>query len=129
MTKNHFFQINPDAPCKTLGFFLIFVAEIIGHSDKLQKQKNMSEATLTSLLEYLNGALTPSNRRWLAEHLIEKAEMEEDDALKSYTMGELNVRIDQSERDFAEGKYFTHEEVMKMLDEELELTHRYAEAV
>lgn len=31
----------------------------------------MSEATLTSLLEYLCGALTPGNQRWLAEHLIE----------------------------------------------------------
>ena len=89
----------------------------------------MSEATLTSLLEYLYGALTPSNRRWLAEHLIDDGEMEEDDELKPYTMEELNARIVQSERDFAEGNYYTHEEVMKMLDEELELTHRYAEAV
>ena len=34
----------------------------------------MSEATLTSLLENLCGALTPSNRRWIAEHLIECTE-------------------------------------------------------
>jgi predicted transcriptional regulator len=49
--------------------------------------------------------------------------------MKPYTMEEINARIDQSERDFAEGNYYTHEEVMKMLDAELELTPDYAEAV
>ncbi len=88
----------------------------------------MSETTLTSLLEYLYGALTPSNQRWLAEHLIEHAKFEEE-ALKPYTMEEINARIDQSERDFAEGDFYSHEEVLKMLDEELELTHEYVEAV
>lgn len=50
----------------------------------------MSEATLTSLLEYLYGALTPSNRRWLAERLIERTETKEGEALKPYTMEEDN---------------------------------------
>ena len=86
----------------------------------------MSETTLTSLLEYLYNALTPSNQRWVAEHLIEHADTED---LKPYTMEEINARIDQSERDFAEGNFYTHEEVMKMLDEELELTPKYAEVV
>ena len=39
----------------------------------------MSEATLTSLLEYLYGALTPSNQRWLAAHLAQQTK----DNLKS----------------------------------------------
>ena len=81
---------------------------------------------MTSLLEYLYNALTPSNQRWVAEHLIEHADTED---LKPYTMEEINARIDQSERDFAEGNFYTHEEVMKMLDEELELTPKYAEVV
>lgn len=87
----------------------------------------MSEATLTSLLEYLYGTLTPSDQRWVARHLVEHADAEE---LKPYTIEELHERIAKSERDFAEGRYYTHEEVMKMLDEELELVPaEFAEAV
>ena len=89
---------------------------------------NMSEATLSNLLEYLYGTLTPSNMLWMAERLTEHAKHEEE-AVKPYTMEEINARIDQSERDFAEGNFYTHEEVLKMLDEELELTPEYAEAV
>ena len=81
----------------------------------------MSEATLTSLLEYLYGALTPSNQRWLAAHLVEHADVAEAESLKPYTIEELHERIAQSKRDFAEGNYYTHDEVMKMLDEELGL--------
>lgn len=87
----------------------------------------MSETTLTSLLEYLYDTLTPSNQRWVAEHLITHADAED---LKPYTIEELHERIAQSERDFAEGNFYTHEEVMKMLDEELELAPaEFAEAV
>ena len=87
----------------------------------------MSEAIMTSLLEYLYGTLTPSDQIWVAEHLMEHAKEEE---LKPYTIEELHERIAKSERDFAEGNYYTHEEVMKMLDEELELVPaEFAEAV
>lgn len=86
----------------------------------------MSEATLTSLLEYLYGTLTPNNMRWMGERLIEYADGEE---LKPYTIEELHERIAKSERDFAEGHFYTHDDVLKMLDEELELTHEYAKAV
>ena len=90
----------------------------------------MSEATLTSLLEYLYGALTPSNQRWLAAHLVEHADKEETEAMKPYTIEELHERIAQSERDFAEGNFYSHDEVMKMLDEELGLAPvELAEAV
>ena len=37
----------------------------------------MSTATLSSLLEYLYGTLSPSNMRWVGEHLIEHAKKEE----------------------------------------------------
>ena len=33
----------------------------------------MSTATLSSLLDYLYGTLTPDDMRWVAEHLIEHA--------------------------------------------------------
>lgn len=86
----------------------------------------MSETTLTNLLNFLYGTLSPKDMRWVAEQLIEQANAEE---LKPYTIEELHERIAKSEQDYAEGKYHTHEDVMKMLDEELELTPKYAEAV
>lgn len=76
----------------------------------------MSEATLSSLLEYLYGALTPSNRRWLAEHLIENTESED---LRPYTMEEINAMIDESEAEIAKGLGIPHEEVMREWDEEI----------
>ena len=90
----------------------------------------MSEATLTSLLQYLTGALTPSNQRWLAAHLVEHADVEEAEELKPYTLEELHQMIAKGEQEFAEGNYYSHDEVMKMLDEELELSPlEFAEAV
>ena len=79
----------------------------------------MSEATLTSLLEYLYSVLTPSNQRWVAEHLIEHAEAEESEDLKPYTMEELRAMIEASEADIAAGRTYSHEEVMREWDEEI----------
>ena len=74
----------------------------------------MSTATLNNLLEYLYGTLTPDNMRWVGKHLIEHAEKEE--TLKPYTMEELHARIDESEREFAEGKCKPIEEVFRRWD-------------
>ena len=76
----------------------------------------MSEATLTSLLEYLYGTLTPSNQRWVAEHLITHADGVD---LKPYTMEEINVMLDESEAEIAAGIGTPHEEVMREWDEEI----------
>ena len=46
----------------------------------------MGEATLTSLLEYLYGALAPSHRRGLAEHLIEHTDMEESEQVRNESL-------------------------------------------
>ena len=93
----------------------------------------MSEATLTSLLEYLYNALTPSNQRWVAEHLIEHAEAEEGETLQPYTMEELRAMIEASEADIAAGRTYSHEEVMREWDEEIARMEReelqYAETV
>ena len=77
----------------------------------------MSEATLTNLLEYLYDTLTPNNMQWLGEHLIERA----NHTVKPYTMEELNARIDQSERDSAEGKVYDFDDVMREIEEEFAL--------
>jgi hypothetical protein len=76
----------------------------------------MSESTLTSLLEYLYGTLTPSNQIWVAERLIEHAEA---DSLRPYTMDEINTMLDESEAEIAAGIGVSHEEMMREWDEEI----------
>ena len=72
----------------------------------------MSNATLTSLLDYLYGTLTPSNMRWVGEHLIEYARKEEETpVLKPFTVEEIDAMLDEAERDFEAGEYLTHDEV------------------
>ena len=75
----------------------------------------MSETTLTSLLEYLYGALTPNNQRWLAEHLIEHAYAEEGEVLKPYTVEELLERAEKGRKEIARGNYVTSEELFRDL--------------
>ena len=88
----------------------------------------MSEATLTSLLEYLYGALTPSNMRWLGEHLIRYANSEEN--LKPYTIEELHEMVAKGEQEFAEGKWQDSEDMFRELEEEFVKEElQFAEAV
>ena len=90
----------------------------------------MSETTLTSLLEYLYGALTPSNQRWLAEHLIEHADAEENEMLIPYTIEELHQMVRAGEQQFAEGKWQDSEDMFRELEEEFAKKElQYAEAV
>lgn len=73
----------------------------------------MSTATLTNLLEYLYGTLSPSNMRWVGEHLIEYAEKKE--ALEPYTVEELMERAENGRQQIANGQYKTNDEVFKEL--------------
>jgi len=84
----------------------------------------MSETTLSSLLEYLYGTLTPSNMRWLAEHLVKYADAEENEALKPHTMEEINAMLDAAEADIAAGRTIPHEEMMRKWEEELALEEK-----
>jgi hypothetical protein len=79
----------------------------------------MSTAALTGLLEYLYGTLSPSNMRWVGEHLIEYAKKEEAQTSQPLTMEEIDAMLDEAERDFEAGNYLTHDEVF----------HRHNEAV
>ena len=80
----------------------------------------MSTTALEGLLSYLYGTLSPSNMRWVGEHLIEYAKKEQDEQLRPFTMEELNARIDQAEAEIAAGLGTPHEEVMREMDEEIE---------
>jgi len=76
-----------------------------------QSKINMSTATLTSLLDYLYGTLSASNMRWVGEHLIERAKIEEDEQLRPFTMNEIDNMLDEAEAAFAKGEYMTNDEV------------------
>lgn len=78
----------------------------------------MSTTTLSSLLEYLYGTLTPSNMRWMAAHLTEYAERMEN-SQKPYTMEEINAMIDAAERDIAAGKGTPSEDLWSEMEEEM----------
>ena len=79
--------------------------------------EKMSTATLTNLLEFLYGILTPSNQKWLGEHLIEHAESIED-PLRPYTMEELLQMAETGRKQIADGYYYTTEEVISACAEE-----------
>ena len=80
----------------------------------------MSEATLQGLLDYLYSTLTPDNMRWMAMHLMEHADADEE-SLKPYTMEELNAMLDEAEADIAAGRTIPHEVVMLEMEEEFAL--------
>ena len=71
----------------------------------------MSTSALTGLLEYLYGTLSPSNMRWVGEHLIEYANKEEKERLRPYTMQEIDNMLDEDEKAFEAGDYLTNDEV------------------
>ena len=71
----------------------------------------MSSTALSGLLEYLYSTLSTSNKRWVAEHLIESANREEKEQLRPYTMGGLDDMLDEAEAAFEAGDYLTNDEV------------------
>lgn len=79
----------------------------------------MSSTALQGLLDYLYGTLTPSNMRWVADHLIERAEMAEEPPMKRLTIEEVNAMIDQAEANFAAGRGISDEEVRRRTKERL----------
>ena len=72
---------------------------------------------MNNLLEYLYGTLTADNMRWVGEHLIEHAKMEE--PLKPYTIEEIHAMIAESERQIAAGQYQDFDEAMDEIEAEL----------
>ena len=69
----------------------------------------MSTTTLYSLRDYLYGTMSADDMIWLVEELT--SYIRKGDELQSYTIEELDARIDKSERDAIEGRFRTHEEL------------------
>ena len=74
----------------------------------------MSTATLEGLRDYLYSTLSPSNMLWLSSQLAEYARKQE--ALRPYTLEELNARIDQAERESVAGLGQDSEEMFNELE-------------
>ena len=74
---------------------------------------------MNNLLEYLYGTLSRSDMRWVADHLMEYANREEDHDLNPYTMEEINAMIDTAEADIAAGRTTPHEESMRQARERI----------
>ena len=70
-------------------------------------------APLSGLLEYLYATLPPNSMRWLGEHLIERAQSAE----QPYTMAEIDAMLEESERDFEEGRCYSTEQVLQKCKE------------
>ena len=69
----------------------------------------MSTTTLYNLRDYLYGTMSADDMIWLVEELTNY--IRKGDELQSYTIKELDARIDKSERDAVEGRFKTHEEL------------------
>lgn len=74
----------------------------------------MSTVALQNLWDTIVGYnLSTANKRWLAEHLMEQVETETKEQIKPYTMAEINAMIDESEADFAAGRFYSMDEARK----------------
>lgn len=80
-----------------------------------QHKKIMSTAALQNVWNTILGFnLSTENKRWIAEHLIEQVEAETQEQVEPYTMAEINAMVDESEADFAAGRYYSLEESRKL---------------
>ena len=71
----------------------------------------MSTVALQNLWETILGYnLSTANKRWLAEHLIAQVEAETKEKVEPYTMAEIDAMIDESEADFAAGRFYSMDE-------------------
>ena len=71
----------------------------------------MSTVALQNLWETILGYnLSTANKRWLAEHLIAQVEAETKEQVEPYTIAEIDAMIDESEADFAAGRFYSMDE-------------------
>ena len=78
----------------------------------------MNTTTLSGLRDYLYGTLSMADMIWLCKQLADYVtQKQNEENLTPYTMEELRAGILESEKQFAEGKYKTLEEVFQGFDE------------
>ena len=86
----------------------------------IQKGKTMSKEALEHLRDHFLLTLSPMDINWLLNEL--SAKLQQQETFKPYTMDEINAMIDEGERQIANGEYYSTEQVMDMLAEELGLS-------
>ena len=77
--------------------------------------------SLEGILQMLQ-PLSADNKRWLGERLSE--ESREEERLAPYTMEEINAWIDESEADFAAGRYISNEEMNRRMEQFREVCYK-----
>ena len=80
----------------------------------------MSTAALQNVWNTILGYnLSTENKRWLAEHLIEQVNAETQAGAQPYTTEEIDAMMDESEADFAAGRYYSMEESRQLREAHL----------
>ena len=75
----------------------------------------MSTIALQNLWDTIAGYnLSTANKRWLAEHLIEQVEAEEQ--AEPYTVAELVTMAENGRKQIAKGQSYTSEQVLEMCE-------------
>lgn len=77
--------------------------------------------SLEGILQMLQ-PLSADNKRWLAEKLYQS--VEEEERFTPYTMEEINTWIDESEADFAAGRYISNEEMNRRMEQFREVCYK-----
>ena len=99
---------------ETKAFFLSLQRKTI------KTRQKMSRESLEHLRDYILLTLSHMDINWLMNELGSKLQQQEQQ--KPYTMDEINAMIDESERQIANGEYYSNEQVMDMLAGELGLS-------
>ena len=100
----------------------------------------MSTKSLSGLVDYLCGTLSREDMLFVSQKLSDCAmEQADEEPLPPYTKEEMNAMLDEAEERFAQGIYYTNEEVFREWDEHraarkrrkqmMEEQTQYAEAV
>lgn len=80
-----------------------------------------AEVPMESILTMLS-TLSPENKTWLGHRLLEDAEEDdEDELLPEYDDETLLRRAEEGRRQLLDGRFYTNDEVFKMLDEKYEM--------
>ena len=71
----------------------------------------MAQETLNGLLQYVIQTLSAEDKKWFARQLVDNAFGQE--PVKPFTWEEARERLAVARDQFRQGKYLTHEEVMR----------------
>ena len=71
----------------------------------------MAQETLNGLLQYVIQTLSSEDKQWFARQLVDNAF--EQEPAEPFTWDEARERLAVAREQFQQGKYLTHEEVMR----------------